>query len=301
MKNCLVTKLKAVVDNNDLIKTSDATLSAGNSVNSNYLSVKYSTLSNQVLRIIGDGYFTDVATRTENYGKTLTTGNANTETRFSIVSNSGSRLTVVIPNRNDVTRFGANYYGFSISRLNIFENLKSLSCNTGAIGKFADCPSGMTYFMATQNTTIQGDVDDFISTYDGIRMDISNSFGDKLSSSVGSNFNLSLAKDTLYYLCAGGGSATSIKGNVKCSYPSSRTSGGMLVVGTLTNNKNNAPDFGNDLDAYLIDQATKGVPSQLSSWEKAIIVRGTRTSASDQAVTTIKGKGISVNVNGTAL
>lgn len=58
------------------------------------------------------------------------------------------------------------------------------------------------------------------------------------------------------------------------------------------------PDFGEDLDAMLINQAkcVVGFISSDSSFKKAITARGTRTSASDAAIQTLQSKGYTVSV-----
>ena len=58
--------------------------------------------------------------------------------------------------------------------------------------------------------------------------------------------------------------------------------------------------LGNDIDAMLINQADCQIPD-VPSDQKVISVTGTRTSASDAAVETLKGKGIAIWVNGTQL
>lgn len=65
---------------------------------------------------------------------------------------------------------------------------------------------------------------------------------------------------------------------------------------------NNYPDFGNDLDAMLINQAdcTDG-RTTITGPDTNIFVRGNRTSSSDAAVATLKSKGYHVRVNGLVL
>lgn len=61
-----------------------------------------------------------------------------------------------------------------------------------------------------------------------------------------------------------------------------------------------AVNFGNDLDAMLINQAKCqiGFVSSDESFKKLISCSGNRTSASDSAIQTLKGKGYNVYVNG---
>jgi hypothetical protein len=74
----------------------------------------------------------------------------------------------------------------------------------------------------------------------------------------------------------------------------SRTGNG-LPIGSTT-----GCEMGNYIDTMLINQATLNW-SGISANDKIINVVGTRTSASDAAVTTLKGMGITVRVNGTNL
>lgn len=56
-------------------------------------------------------------------------------------------------------------------------------------------------------------------------------------------------------------------------------------------------DFGNDLDAMLINQAE----CEAAASNKHIVVNGNRTSASDAAIATLKSKGYNVTINGLPL
>lgn len=58
--------------------------------------------------------------------------------------------------------------------------------------------------------------------------------------------------------------------------------------------------LGNDVDNCLIDEATLDFPETDTNL-KMIALNGTRTSASDEAVAKLKGKGISVYINGTKI
>lgn len=60
-------------------------------------------------------------------------------------------------------------------------------------------------------------------------------------------------------------------------------------------------DFGEDLDAMLINQANCTVSPRTESYYKTIDVAGERTALSDAAVSTLKANGYTVKVNGTTL
>lgn len=64
-----------------------------------------------------------------------------------------------------------------------------------------------------------------------------------------------------------------------------------------------SPNFGDDLDAMLINQAncTKGFIDSDNQYKKEITVLGNRTSASDTAVASLKAKGYKVIVNNVEL
>ena len=79
---------------------------------------------------------------------------------------------------------------------------------------------------------------------------------------------------------------------------SSRRNKGLLGLYIIT--YSNGADLGNDVDNCLIDEATLDFP-EIDTNFKMIALRGTRTSASDAAVATLKGKGISVYINGTKI
>lgn len=63
----------------------------------------------------------------------------------------------------------------------------------------------------------------------------------------------------------------------------------------------NGANLGDDVDNCLIDEASLNFPEIESSNFKQIALKGTRTSASDAAVATLKGKGIQVIINGTQI
>lgn len=79
---------------------------------------------------------------------------------------------------------------------------------------------------------------------------------------------------------------------------SSRRNKGLAGLYILTYNK--GANLGNDVDNCLIDEATLDFP-EINTNFKMIALKGTRTSASDAAVETLKGKGISVYINGTKI
>lgn len=70
---------------------------------------------------------------------------------------------------------------------------------------------------------------------------------------------------------------------------------GLYIIGY-----SDGANLGDDVDNCLIDEASLDFP-EVDASNKVIYLKGTRTSASDTAVSTLKGKGISVYINGTQI
>lgn len=73
------------------------------------------------------------------------------------------------------------------------------------------------------------------------------------------------------------------------------------LTGLYILNYNGGANLDNDVDNCLIDEASLNFPEVKDSIYKQIALKGTRTSASDEAVAKLKGKGIQVIINGTQI
>ena len=80
---------------------------------------------------------------------------------------------------------------------------------------------------------------------------------------------------------------------------SSRRNKGLLGLYIL--NYSGGANLGDDVDNCLIDEASLNFPEVEDYIYKQIALKGTRTSASDEAVAKLKGKGIQVIINGTKI
>lgn len=86
----------------------------------------------------------------------------------------------------------------------------------------------------------------------------------------------------------------------KFTWASSSSRRNKGLSGLYILNYNKGVNLGDDVDNCLIDEASLDFP-EVSASNKMIALKGTRTSASDTAVATLKGKGIRVIINGTEI
>lgn len=272
MKNCLVTKLKAVINNPDLPNINDLIVRfkeipvafGGN------ITIEYRTLSNQTVKIKNGKFVVDGTTLVDS----ITTGAAGTPTALNMAQVTPN-TTIIFPNAYDLLELSLNAYGsyltsteglgMRVLRLNRYggmnlvsgmDNLTRLgltyfstvpfNLNTG----IQNCPN-LTFIEGSSSTALSGDL-----------ALLPNSFCDILAPST---FSWSSKSSSAYIMTA------------------------------------KDVNFGNDLDKYLIDVAQGVVPSTDISNVRRIDVNGTKTSASDAAVATLKTKGYTVKINGETL
>ena len=272
MKNCLVTKLKVVINNPDLPNINDLIVRfkeipvayGGNII------IKYKTLSNQTINIKNGKFVVNGTTLVDS----ITTGAAKSDFTLNMAQVS-KETTIIIPNCYDLWDLSLSAYG---SYLNSTEGL---NLDTLRINRY----SGMNLVSGMDNLTRLG-----LAYFSTVAFNLNTGIQNcpKLtfiegSSSTALSGDLALLPNSL----------CDILPPSTFSW-SSKSSSAYIMTAKDVN-------FGNDLDKYLIDTAQGVVPSTDISSVRRIDVNGTKTSASDAAVATLKSKGYTVKINGETL
>lgn len=344
MENCLITKLKGVVDNDNLLKVGELSIKifSEDAPAANNRTMSVVAAKNLVIKIVGDGYFTD-STLITNKGKELSV-KANVLTKF-IYSNGD--YNIVIGDKYSLVDFNTYEVGVTntLYQLHIedFKYSKGLhdlyittSNITGNMFSTKDLPN--IYRVYFNNSNVEGNLELFKYS---VKLDSLN-VGGKITGdiSVLSNLNLRECIIANKYI-TGDISVFENYSNLEIlNISNSMVYGDISVLKKLpklkmlscsNNNKlsgnlgdvpdkilsiNNASSFvwtGTDrknilgiwgatitsgLDQLFIDMAKLEMNSSgVNMYEINILVRGTRTSASDAAIETLQTKGMTITVN----
>ena len=310
MGNCLVTKLKGVVDNDNILKLGEIRFltSKSDSINRCYLSFTEST----TVKIINDGHFYN--STTSDLGKNLSLlpqqSSVNTkvspgsliqinnkyalasisfgtlENKISLAELKYSPLVYLYAEKDNIEGDISNLAGKQMDFLGVINN-------PSVYGDIAALKGMPLTVLQIQGTQVTGDVSalkgmalTIVQITNLITGDISN-----LSSVMAEEIpamNLSgdlsaLTSTTLHHVSSEGINPFTWKGERDSS----------LKILSLWNIRMNE-----DVDKMLINQAKcqTGFNSDSPSWYKTLKIIGTRTSASDAAVQTLQSKGYTVSV-----
>lgn len=316
MNKCLVTKLNSSVNNNAILKLGEMRFKVTSTANPTSASQLVAFNFNKIceVKIIGDGYITD-SNLSANKGKSIVIPeNTSTDVYFSNgdyevsiadkysvamfkgYSNNASIDIEDFKYSNGLTfliSLSQKSFGDVSSLKNLVGltslNLSSYSCT----GKLSDL-SRLTALteMIFPNTKIEGDLSEI--------SDLAKLTILYLPAGVSGNLS-SLAKMTsLTDLEAFNsvGDLSQLPANVKFTQ---LTGGNFTWSERPASSKafaiNNAPKVSN-IDKMLIDLAKcqSNITSSTPSWEKIISATGTRTSASDSALSTLQSKGYTVSI-----
>ena len=317
MGKCLITKLNGTINNNSMLKIGEIQLDihSVNSPTAQTQELNLQFLEDTTVSIVGNGYFTD-SSLTQNNGKTHLC-KANTRVTL-ILSNGDYKLS--IPNKYKLTQLLCWNIGSCVSMdidsLKFSTVLNSLSLRNEAVSGDISTLSNLLAFwsLSLQGTAVSGDISALrnLTSLSSLNLqgtavsgDISalrnltkltsikvvNMSGDISSlnkvqasdvhivqSTLTGDLAVALPNVSFLSLYADAGSLFSWS-----SRPSSYTNGGLEGYPTIQN-----------LDKMLQDLANCQVPSKNKL--DIIQVRGTRTSASDNAVTTLQQKGYTVSI-----
>lgn len=288
MNKCLVTKLSGVVSNNKLAKIGELAFP----LDENITSIGYASNADATLRI-ADGTFEDGSN-----SKFVHLSEWETTLKFS----SKKDAILFVPNKKDITIFSViaskSYNApFDISELKYMKSLKytSLNQNRGVYGDIASIPPTVIS-LGLSDTSVSGDIQSLKTMPKDLRIDNTRVYGDV--STKMENTNRFLAKNVfgLHGDLSKFGTECAEENTVFVSSPSSFTWSERPVSAVILALE--GCNLGNYVDKMLQDQANCKASTAInpSSWYKIISVKGTRTSASDAAVTTLQQKGYTVSV-----
>lgn len=304
MVKCFVTKLNGSVSNMYIPKIGEMKLSfpKGDNQTQYTRNVSITLGVDSKVRVVG-GYFTD-ATLTSNLGTEL---NAVAGTPLKMIL-SNTDCTVFVGNKYSLVKIdGSNWdgsqvvptvLGFSLDELSYSNVIQILALTQGKvygdISAFKNA-SSLLMFNLNDNSNITGDISALAnkpnleniyllntSTYGNVESLVSNNL--LKSMSLGNGLvtgDLSKMQASFYNITCGK--------NCNFTWKGERSSTSPIISIT-----DNAANFGDDLDAMLINQA-KCKASTANS--KVILVKGNKTSASDNAISELQSKGYTVSVN----
>lgn len=283
MANCLVTKLNGIVNNETIEKIGEfkVGLVAGN------YSITTVDSSNNTVRLTGNAYFSD-STYSENKGQSITFENPNNWNTVYIVANGYANVFFNLytntlfrcDRRIDVDSSRFRYASTSRS------DLLLLSDNKSSLSDFLD---RVTISSVLYTDAFTGDISG-ISKCTGLTMIAL--LNDNISGDLSAVKNLSgLTSLSLYGNITG--DASLLPANIELcllSYKAHISWNSERPVSSTIPSIIGAPLVDN-LDAMLINMAKCKATSN-----KSIYVRGTRTSASDSAISTLQGMGYTVSI-----
>lgn len=304
MGNCLVTKLKGIVLNSNLLRVGELRICVHKIDNPNGETqrINLNFTEDVKLEIIGDGYFTN-AKLVSNLGKSLT-AKANTE---SLVYVSNGNFEIAILNKYALTKINTrtnkNTAIKDIADLKYSSSLNHLSINSVEnVGSLSDLKSLTSlYFLAVSNANIKGSLSD-LESLTNLGYIIIGDTSNKLTGDV-SSLKAMTKLDTLAiinsYVIGDLATLPSTCRSAAFDYHdtnavfdwSSRPASSKIIA--IRGN----PKL-NNIDKMLQDQANcvVGFTSADDASYKKIEVSGTRTSASDAALATLQQKGYTVTI-----
>ena len=299
MEKCLVTKLNGSSDNSELLRVGEMRMNISKVENPTNATqgVAISVSKPVTLEIIGEGYFTD-KNLTDNKGKTLA---LNTDTNNIWVSNND--VEIAIFDKYNLMIINTSEYGNN-KRLNIDDLKYLLGLTTlnlpgtqisGDIANLKNLTALTTMYLS--NTPVSGDIANLknLTALTTMFLDSAKTSGDiEVFSGMKNIVNISLKNGTFT------GDLSKIPDS--CKFISFFNNNTTL---SWTNRPSTAYILaleGNakitDVDKMLQDQAQckVGITESSLVYNKTIACVGTRTSASDEAVTTLQSKGYTVSI-----
>lgn len=288
MNKCLVTKLSGVVSNDRLAKIGELAFP----LDENITSIGYASDADATLHI-ADGTFEDGSNT-----KFVNLSEWETSLRFS----NKKDAILFVPNKKDITIFSVDanksYNApFDISELKYMKHLKyaSFNNNAGAYGDIASIPPTVVS-LNLNSTSVSGDIQSLETIPQDFMFDNTGVYGD-VSTRMGNIFRITAKNVTsLHGDLSKFGIELPQNHTLFFSSPSSFTwserPASALILALEDCN------LGNYVDKMLQDQANckATTASDPPSWYKLISVKGTKTSASDDAVATLQQKGYTVSV-----
>ena len=313
--DCLVTKLKGLVNDDNLLKLGDLRASMSSNVR---VVLQWNATKNATVRIIGNSYFSD-STYTNNDGKSKNVSGTNIQTYVKFSGDSD----IIVPDKYDLADINLSGVNVDIVDISYIRALASLMCKLfGDLEKMNDfiCKSYISSITSFSSPELYGNLGG-IDFSDYTKLVTFNITGSKIEGSIeGLSKGLSLQYVDL-------GSNPNVTGDISAlnalsnlrtlSVRNTKAYGDIGKLpdslykfdanGTFTFKTNRLSsaycialpvqvNLGSDLDAFLINNAQCTFYSTSDQYAKIINATGTRTSASDNAISTLQGKGFTVTV-----
>lgn len=323
MGNCLITKLKAAVDNGDLKKLGVLTLSIKSLSSADYTNNPNSTYFTLIVndavevKVVGDGYIGISSGDRTHESLQLSAGTTN-------IYLSNANFKVEISNKYAITTITCSgsfscpsMVGLDITELDYVTGLTALTNSYNNAKVYGDISAlvkaSPLATLRLDNSNITGDVTNVSAAVTGLGG--TKIYGDftkmlKATTQAKPSFfkglnstqmrdgemsvDMSQAPAVVTFL-----DSTNTNEYIKCRWSNTRASANNIIA--MYSGWSKGFNFGTDLDAMLINQANCTAVSGATGNEAKIVVHGTRTSASDSAVATLKSKGYSISVNNVEL
>ena len=320
MGKCLITKLNESVNNDNLLKIGEFSISLNEieSPSESSQKIQVAFTGNSEVRNV-NGNFTD-STLSDNIGENISITNAdlndiyvkNVSSLICFGNKYGLRKLIIPGNNTGVT--------IDISELKCCSILDTLILGKATLQNSVDIASitnlnilrysgssvldtkhiknlPLVEFNAFNGSAVSGDVANIPRTIKWLTLDYTKVYGNFIPSNYPSLTSAAgvFRGNSVYGDISTIGNEnfiTMVDNNSKFSWKTERNNSYKILA------LEGIPNFGEDLDAMLINQAkcVVGFTSSDNSYKKAITARGTKTSASDAAVATLQQKGYTVLV-----
>lgn len=323
MVKCLVTKLNGSIDNKELTKLGELRININKSSNpsGSNREITFRVNSSATLEIIGDGYFTD-KTLTQNNGKTKVI-NENNNTFYvsndvkmlSIISKYDIKSLNLIGNISEMQLIDLKYCKLisslfitnsslitgDIEILNEFPNfIDILAEYSGISGDIASLKDKINMVrLRMSNTLVGGDISNLSKLVNLTSLSLGN-INVRVTGDLSSLSKMSKLKDATFKIASVTGDLASLPSGCRLisliGNSASVTWGNRPSTATILAIEGNVPL--DNIDEMLQNQAQckVGFVSSDAAIYKSISVKGTRTSASDAAVSNLQQKGYTVSI-----
>ena len=323
MVKCLLTKLNGSTDNKELPKLGELriNINKSSSPSGSNRSITIGVKSSATLEIVGDGYFTD-KTLTQNNGKTkVINGNDNTiyvsndVKKLSIISKYDIKSLALTSNISEMQLIDLKYCklisGLFITYSTLItgdiEVLKEFPDFSDILAEYSGISGDIVSLkdenkivrLRMSNTLVGGDISNLSKMVNLTSLSLGNT-GVSVTGDLSSLSKMSKLKDVILKIASITGDLASLPSSCRLisliSNSGSVTWSNRPSTATILAIEGNVP-LGN-IDEMLQNQAQcqVGFTSSDAAVYKSISVKGTRTSASDAAVTALQKKGYTVSV-----
>ena len=286
MHDCLVTKLKESVNNNNLpiLRCLEVKLPAGltKSWVVNYVA---GTPSGVIKIKKGTGHF---VYNEQNVSEINT--RVNVSTQFQVVSET--EITVLIPNKYSLKTISLNQGLVNTNDIayldySVIDNFNF--CVDGAFDASVFPAENSIVSFGLGGSDVYGDVTPVIDKL----ANIISGYGENIAPRLFFYYNKAVGDLSLAHVTSGLFNQVQAKNDGRIFSWKNTREGYFLGLKNI--------NLGSDVDAMLINQATLEFHSDASAGDKVLTIFGTRTSASDSAVATLKGRSVTITLNGEVL